>query len=559
MPDSLRDFDPPPQLLRRYLAAFKLSKVSHRFTDVLVLGSGVAGLSAALEASEGPEIEVLLVAKESLEETATSYAQGGVAAVLGSGFAGDSVAQHVKDTLAAADGLADEEAAQVTATEGPERVRELIERGAEFDRDAQGELHFTLEGGHTHPRILHKGDMSGREVERVLLEAVAERSNITVLPHTFAVDLLTRDDQVRGAVLSRADGGLEAAWARRVILATGGAGRLYRETTNPRINTGDGVAMAFRAGCVIQDLEFIQFHPTTLYLAGADRFLITEAVRGEGGILRDGAGQAFMRRFHPLGDLAPRDVVSRAIITVMRERGENKVSLDLSAIPPDRIRARFPRIFEILRGFGIDILSQPIPVRPSAHYSIGGVQTDLSARTSLRGLFAAGEVACTGLHGANRLASNSLLEGLVFGHRAGRAARLEAAEAPPSVPFSVDNVSTGPGPQPPALDLHDLTSSLKSLLWQKVGLERSGTDLVSALELLHSWVPYLLGSDFYEVPSWTVQNMLLTACLLTTAALRREESRGVHYRTDFPRRDDAHWKRHQTLAKSNLAAVRAAR
>lgn len=269
-------------------------------------------------------------------------------------------------------------------------------------------------------------------------------------------------------------------------------------------------------------------------------------------MLRDGAGNAFMRRFHPLGDLAPRDVVSRGIITVLRERGENKALLDLSAIPPERIRSRFPRILEILKGFGIDILHESIPVRPSAHYSIGGVKTDLLARTSLPGLFAAGEVASTGLHGANRLASNSILEGLVFGHRAGHAAREEAGAIPMPQPFSVESPPPAPGPKPAAIDLNDLAHSLKSLLWQKVGLERNGSELVAALKQIQSWVPYVLGSDFYEVPSWTVQNMILTSCLLTLAALRREESRGVHYRTDFPRRDDAHWRRHQTLTQDDL-------
>jgi len=378
------------------------------------------------------------------------------------------------------------------------------------------------------------------------------RPNVTLLHHTFSVDLLAQNECVKGAVLSRPDGELEAAWARRVILATGGAGRLYRETTNPQVSTGDGIAMAFRAGAVLQDLEFIQFHPTTLYLAGADRFLITEAVRGEGGALRDGAGNRFMHRYHPLGDLAPRDVVSRGIISTMRERGENKVYLDLSQIEPERIRSRFPRILEILKGFGIDILREPIPVRPSAHYSIGGAKTDLLGRTSLEGLFAAGEVAATGLHGANRLASNSLLEGLVFGHRAGKAALEEARNVPMPQPFSLQAHPPRSGPKPQALDLNDLTVSLKSLLWQKVGLERHGTDLKAALQQIQSWIPYVLGSDFHEVPSWTVQNMLLTAYLITHSALRREESRGVHYRRDFPQRDDQHWKKHLLLSKEDL-------
>ncbi|HVR73434.1 MAG TPA: L-aspartate oxidase [Planctomycetota bacterium] len=543
-------------LLRRQLVSFKVSQIPHRFTDVLILGSGVAGLSAALEASRDLKTEVLLVAKDQLDETGTNYAQGGIAAVLEPAQTGDSVESHIQDTLTAADGLADEEAVRVTVVEGVARVRELIELGAAFDRDAQGRFHFTLEGGHAHPRILHRGDTSGQEIERVLLESVLERPNVTVLGHTFGVDLLSREGGVMGAILSRPNGELEAAWSSQTILATGGAGRLYRETTNPRISTGDGVAMAFRAGAVLQDIEFIQFHPTTLYIAGADRFLITEAVRGEGGVLRDGAGNRFMHKYHPLGDLAPRDVVSRSIVTTMRERGDNKVYLDLSAIPPERIRLRFPRILEILGGFGIDILREPIPVRPSAHYSIGGVRTDLWARTSLPGLYAAGEVASTGLHGANRLASNSLLEGLVFGHRAGREARGNARGRPIPEPFSVsgslDPTRQRSGPKSAAIDHADLISSLRSLIWLKVGLERNGAELTAALQQIRSWIPYVMGSDFRDVQSWTVQNMILMAYLLTLAGLRREESRGVHYRTDHPKRDDAVWQQHMSLSQADI-------
>ena len=549
MPDSVHFI---PHLLRRNLVSFKVSQIPHRFTDVLVLGSGAAGLSAALAASRDPSTEVLVVAKEELQETSTFYAQGGIVAVMDPQLTGDSIEAHVEDTLRVAEGLGDEEVARVTATEGVLRVRELLELGAAFDRDSQGRIHFALEGGHRFPRILHKGDTTGQEIQRTLLHALKEKENVTFLRQTFAVDLLVEGDLVVGAVLFRPDGDLEAAWARRTILATGGAGRLFRETTNPKIATGDGLAMAFRAGGVLQDLEFVQYHPTTLYLAGADRFLITEAVRGEGGVLRDGSGNAFMSRFHPLGDLAPRDVVSRAMITTMRERGETKAHLDLSAIPPERIRARFPKILEILKGFGIDILREPIPVRPSAHYMIGGVRTDLLGRTSLPGLLAAGEAACTGLHGANRLASNSLLEGLVFGHRAGARAAVEARSARIPVPFSLESPPPSSDFKPAALDLSDLVSSLRSLLWLKVGLERSAPELEAALRQIKSWIPYVLGSDFHDVQSCTAQNMLLVAYLVSWNALRREESRGVHFRSDFPERNDARWQAHLTLSKDQL-------
>jgi L-aspartate oxidase len=542
--------EPFPPLERQSLVSFESSRIPHRFTDVLVVGSGVAGLSAALAAARHAGTNVLLVAKDALDETATRYAQGGVAAVMDPAATGDSLEAHIADTLEAGHGLCDPEAVRILVTEGVERVRELIALGTAFDRDEKGKVAFTLEGGHTFPRILHRGDTTGEEVQRALLDAVRACPNVTALGGTFAVDLLTRDGEAAGAILSRPDGELEAAWAARTVLASGGLGRLYRETTNPRVATSDGVAMAFRAGAVVADLEFVQFHPTTLYLAGAERFLITEAVRGEGGVLRDGAGNRFMARFHPRAELAPRDVVSRGILTTLRERGESEVFLDLSTIPPERVRERFPRILEILAGFGVDILRQPIPVRPSAHYAIGGVRTDLEGRTSLKGLFAAGEVASSGVHGANRLASNSLLEGLVFGHRAGSRAALEAHGARTPAPFSV--------PQPrgkltslSALDLEDLTTSLRSLLWRKVGLERDGVELAAALAQIGAWVSYGLANQCRDPGGWMVQNMLLTSYLLTLSALRREESRGVHFRLDHPEAD-ARFSRRLELSRKDL-------
>ncbi|MBN1441428.1 MAG: L-aspartate oxidase [Planctomycetes bacterium] len=548
-----------PELKRRYLATFRFSRIPHRFSDVLILGGGVAGLSAALAAAASGATEVLLVSKDAPDESATRWAQGGVAAVLSPEQTEDSVEKHIQDSLEAAAGLADEEAVRITVTEGVERVRELIQLGAEFDRDGAGNLHFTREGGHSAPRILHRGDMTGKEVARTLLAAVRERSQIHALFDTFAVDLITEDGACRGALLSRPDGDLEAVWAKTTILATGGAGRLYRETTNPPVATGDGLGMALRAGAQLEDLEFIQFHPTTLYVAGAERFLITEAARGEGGVLRDSSGRAFMERFHPLKDLAPRDIVSRAILTVMREQGENKVWLDLSALSPHRIRARFPHVLEMCAGFGIDIVREPIPVRPSAHYTIGGVMTDIHARTSLEGLLAAGEVACTGLHGANRLGSNSLLEGLVFGHRAGRLAAERASSVPLPQLFSTfgKETETAGAAQTDSrlaggVNLDDLSSSLKSILWYRVGGERNGRDLESALTQIRSWIPYCLGAQFSVPRSWTLQNMLQAAYLITLSALRREESRGVHYRSDFPHTDDERWKKHSTICRDDL-------
>ena len=540
-----------PLLRRRHLAAFRTSGIAHRFTDVLVIGSGVSGLSAALAAAAEPGCEILVLAKDTLAETATRYAQGGIAAVVEPQRTGDSVERHIEDTLATGQGLTDLETARLTVTEGVTRVQEFLGYGVQFDRDDAGELQFTLEGGHSYPRILHRGDTTGHEIERVLLEQAAARPGISFLSNTFAIDLLGDDRQVTGALLWRPHGEFEAVWARQTILATGGLGRVYRETTNPAVATGDGVAMAFRAGAALEDLEFIQFHPTTLYLAGADRLLITEAVRGEGGVLRDSSGKRFMERFHAQADLAPRDVVSRGIIEVLRKRGENKVFLDFSPIPPARIQRRFPRILEVLRGFGIDILHEPVPVRPSAHYTLGGVCTDLEGRTSVPGLLAAGEVAATRLHGANRLASNSLLEGFVFGHRAGRQAAQEARSCANPQPHSV-TMTPAATSGTSGIDLADLRTSLTSLLWHKVGLERSGEKLSEALEQITSWLPYGLGRDYDDVPSWTVQNMLLNAYLITAAALGREESRGVHFRSDFPNKDDARFRQHLSLSRDDL-------
>ena len=535
---------------RRYLADFEISRIAHRFTDILVIGSGIAGLACALAAAENEDLEVLVLAKSDLKESATRWAQGGIAAVVLPERTGDSLQDHIQDTVEVAAGLANEENLHIMVSEGVDRVKELVEFGTNFDRNTDGDLQLTREGAHSFARILHRGDTTGQEITRAMVEAVLEHKNILCRPGTFAIDLLDREGACIGALVTNETGELEAIWARQTILATGGAGRLYRETTNPSIATGDGLAMAFRAGAELVDLEFIQFHPTTLYLAGADRFLITEAIRGEGGVLRTKSGEAFMERFHPLADLAPRDIVSRSILEIMKETGENRVWLDLAAIAPERIRERFPRILELSRSFGIDILSQPLPVRPSAHYSIGGIATDSHGRTSVPGLLAAGEAACTGVHGANRLGSNSLLEGLVFGHRSGlEAARAAAGLARPDGSPEVDAAEKPGG----SLDLADLLSSLKSLVWYKVGVERNGKDLSNALEQLSTWTAYPLAADFRDIESWTLQNMLQTAWLLTYCALRRQESRGVHFRADHPERDDANFRRNMSISRADFS------
>jgi L-aspartate oxidase len=538
-------------LLQPRLVGFRASRVSHRFTDILVLGSGVAGLSACLAAAERPDLEILLLSKDKLEESSTQYAQGGIAAVLEPERCADSTADHAADTIEAACGLADSEVVRQVVTEGVDAVEELIRRGARFDRH-HGQLHFTQEGGHARPRILHRADRTGAEIVRALLEAAQRLPQLTTLHHTFAIDLLV-DGEGRccGALTFRPANVLQAIWARRVVLATGGAGRLYRETTNPHVTTGDGLAMAFRAGATLRDMEFVQFHPTTLYVAGAERFLITEAVRGEGGKLVDARGERFMERYDPRGELAPRDIVSRSILRHMAETKETRVFLDLSAIPAARIREHFPFLVKLARRFGIDATHEPIPVRPSAHYTVGGVRVDRDGATELPGLFAVGEVSSTGLHGANRLGSNSLLEGLVYGRRAGRraAAELDGGGERLRFPFDVSAERDAARKVDPGhIDVADLQHSLQSLLWREVGIERQEQGLVHALEQIEDWTSYVLPVIFTEARGWTLQNMLTTAYLITLGALRRRESRGVHYRIDFPE-PDPEWQRHQDISR----------
>ncbi len=546
----------PNPIKRSHLESFNRARISHRFTDVLVIGSGVAGLSAAIAAADGtPRVEVLLIAKAELSEGSTQWAQGGIAAVLDPEQHSDRLDYHVDDTVRAGCELSDPDVVSTVVSEGVDGVRALLDWGAAFDREG-GALHFTQEGGHSHPRILHSADSTGREIERVLLSRALDFGNITSLARTFAIDLAIRaDGTCRGALVYRPTGVLQMLWAKRVILATGGAGRLYRETTNPPVTTGDGLAMAFRAGARLRDLEFVQFHPTTLYVAGADRFLITEAARGEGGRIVDADGEPFMHLYHPKGDLAPRDVVSRGIVQHMKETGTNKVFLDLSSLSSDHVRRHFPQIQELCARFGIDIPDEPIPVRPSAHYTLGGVVVDRDGATDVPGLFAVGEVSSTGLHGANRLGSNSLLEGLVYGKRAGARVARECAELddfrPPfdDTPLRSGEASTTP--RTPPLNLQDLQQSLQSLLWRHAGIERTGDGLRDAIVQIREWISYVLPGQFAKPEGWTLQNMLTTAFLIVRAALRREESRGVHSRSDFPDSSEA-WRKHQTVSRLEL-------
>jgi L-aspartate oxidase len=523
----------------RYILPFDTRHLPHLFSDILVLGSGAAGLRAA--AAAAPRRRVLVVTKGDPMDSNTSQAQGGVASVLDSA---DSFDRHLEDTLLAGDGLCDRNVAHTVIREGPDELRLLEKWGLRFDRE-NGRISLTREGGHSRRRVAHAGgDATGLRISDIMLRHVKGLPAVSILENCFAVDLLTDPDggRVLGAVVIRADGELAVIRAGAVILASGGLGRIFQETTNPDVATGDGMAMAYRAGAQLRDLEFVQFHPTSLYLPGADRFLITEAVRGEGGVLRDKEGCRFMPDYHPRGELAPRDVVSRAILAQMKKTDGACVYLDLTAVRSvDPVR-RFPNIAQKLLGYNIHIARDLIPVRPSAHYLIGGVAADLDGRTTLDGLFVCGEAASTGLHGANRLGSNSLLEALVTGRRAGRTAAEEAREGDDgAISAAVSTAFTSDGP---GLDLSDVENSVRSLVWRRVGIERNGEGLLDALEKLAFWSGYILRSPLATPRALELKNMITLARLAAKNALRREETRGVHFRADFPTRDDEKWGRH---------------
>jgi L-aspartate oxidase len=467
-----------------------------------VVGAGVAGLRAAIELA--PAGKVLVVAKDSLQESASQYAQGGIAAALSDD---DEVELHEKDTLIAGDGLCDAEAVRVLVEEGPRAIEELIEFGAEFDRK-DGELMFGREGAHSRNRILHAhGDSTGREIARALYAKAASLANVEFRTFAAVSDFAVADGEVRGAWACDQKPVLISA--RAVLLATGGLGRVYKETTNPNVATGDGVAIAYRAGATIQDIEFVQFHPTALHLEGAPRFLLSEALRGHGAYLRNAKGERFIE------ELAPRDVVSRAIVAEIRSSGAEHVFLDMTHFGPGDVAKHFPRIYETCLKYGLDISTQPAPIHPAAHYAMGGVRTDLNGRTDVARLFAAGEVASTGVHGANRLASNSLLEGLVFGARAGVAMRETGLGSPPEQ-------------NAPALFQQDITETqLRQWMWDDCGIIRSAAPLRGLVERLEA-LPVIRGRDFER------RNIAQLASLIARCALAREESRGGHYRTDFP-------------------------
>jgi L-aspartate oxidase len=529
----------------RYLAPFHPKRVPHHFTDLLIIGGGLAGLRAALAAD--PRLSVLVITKDSLLQSNSSYAQGGIAGVLDPE---DRFENHVADTLAAGGNLCDPAVVEMVVREAQERIGELMEWGANFDREA-GSLALGREGGHSHFRIVHAlGDATGKEVMRAVIERVRSLPNLFTWQNTFTLDLLTHEGACRGALVWNESHGKTLVWAKQTILCTGGAGQIYRESTNPEVATGDGHALAYRAGAELRDMEFMQFHPTVLYIAGSSRNLITEAMRGEGALLIDRNGHRFMPEYDPRAELAPRDIVSRAIVTQMDKTRHSNVFLDLSHLNSQHVRTRFPGIAAICAEFGLDITRDPIPVRPGAHYMIGGVTVDLEGRTTVPGLWGAGEVTSSGLHGANRLASNSLLEGLVYGAHAGEGASRAALEIEDDFHALLLENPQAPEPVEP-LDLADIRNSLKSLMWRDVGVRRDRAGLAEALRTIDQWRRYVLGRQFTTSAGWQLQNMLCVARLMTEAALEREESRGVHLRTDFPNTDNEHWRRHITFCRNS--------
>jgi len=541
-------------LKRRYLLSFESRRLPHIFTDVVVIGGGAAGLRAAIEvAGHG---QVIVLAKGPVEESNTYYAQGGMAAVIDPA---DSLEAHVADTTATGCGLGDEEVIRHVIAEAPSHIQQMRDWGLGFDM-VDGSLSLGREGGHKAHRIVHaEGDATGRVLVETLLRRAREMDNLKVFDECFAIDLLTDPPDAGdgaaccGVLTFHPRYGLQIIRARQTILAAGGAGMLWRETSNPPIATADAMAMAYRAGVMLADLEMMQFHPTTLYVAGATRSLISEAVRGEGAYLLDREGKRFMAEYHEMGELAPRDIVSRAIIEQMARTDATHVFLDVRHLGAEAFARRFPQIDHQCRSFGIDPGTVPIPVHPAAHYMIGGAQVDIDGQTSLPGLLACGEASCTGLHGANRLDSNSLTEALVFGQRCGQLAAAAINESNDKLTARPIKWANEPSDRT-ELDLTDIRNSLRSVMWRNVGIVRRGERLTETLEIVDFWCRYVLDKEFFDTAGWEVQNMLTAAHLIAECAMRRTETRGVHYRQDFPDTDPV-WARHQRVRRTEHQLV----
>jgi L-aspartate oxidase len=512
--------------------------------DFLIIGSGVAGLRAAIELA--PYGNVAVVTKDRPAESSTEYAQGGIAVALSDE---DEVGIHFEDTLRAGDGLCREKAVKILVEEGPERILELISWGAEFDKEGT-RLDFTMEAAHSRKRVLHAhGDSTGKELERVLLNKVRSFPAIRKYPFAFTEDLIVKDGQCLGAFVL-VERKITALFAKSTVLATGGAGQVFLRTTNPSVATGDGMAIALRAGAVLEDMEFIQFHPTVLFAPSAPQFLLSEAMRGEGALLRNIHKELFMKGYHPDAELAPRDVVTRAILSQMVRTRASHVYLDLTHLDANFVKNRFPRIYATCLQCDIDITKELIPVSPAAHYVMGGIKTGTDGSTSIKGLYAAGEVACTGVHGANRLASNSLLEGLVFGARAGRAAAdygrpltMHHAEAVTRKGAASDSSFY----EMSNFELEEIRHSLRRLMWEKVGIIRCEKSLAEARKNFEKW-SFILDKTFRTRRELELKNMIEVSRVITESALFRRGSVGGHYRSDHPDKG-AGWERHTTFKK----------
>ncbi|MCH1641719.1 L-aspartate oxidase [Paenibacillus timonensis] len=521
-------------MIPQYLVDFEAGRLPIVDTDVIVIGSGIAGLFTAIKASE--KDRVILITKKSMLESNTRYAQGGIAAVISED---DSPAYHRQDTLLAGAGLCSSEAVDILVNEGPEGVKELMMLGTAFDLE-NGELALTKEGAHSHRRILHAhGDATGYEIVRALSEQAGAHPNIEIWDNHYVIDLITEENECLGALVQRPDGQRVFLRGNATILCSGGAGQLYRYTTNPEVATGDGMAIAYRAGAVLRDMEFIQFHPTSLCYPGAPRFLISEAVRGEGAVLRNIKGKRFMSKYHELLELAPRDIVARAIVSEMEATGASIVYLDITHEDPEKVRSRFPTIYETCLSYGLDLTADWIPVAPAAHYMMGGVRVSHHGETSVHRLFACGEVSSTGVHGANRLASNSLSEAIVFGRRIIQRIR----ELPPrtrtgeAVSYQADRQAPAP------FSLVERRLDLQKTMVRRAGLRRTAEGLAKGIEELERHQA-IFSQALHTRDQWEYANMLTCALLLAKSALAREESRGGHYREDFPERSDERWRKH---------------
>jgi L-aspartate oxidase len=527
-------------MIPQYIVDFDWESLPREETDVIVIGAGIAGLFTAIKASK--RHRVLMITKKSVFDSNTRYAQGGIAAVTSDE---DSPEFHRQDTLTAGAGLCDGTAVDVLVHEGPQGVQDLIRFGTNFDV-VDGRFALTQEGAHSRRRILHaNGDATGYEIVRALAEKVGQNPSIGLWDDHFVLDLLTAGGECRGALVQKPDGSRVAVFSKAVVLCTGGTGQLYRYTTNPDVATGDGVAMAYRAGAVIRDMEFIQFHPTSLCYPGAPRFLISEAVRGEGAFLRNIRGERFMDNYHPQLELAPRDVVARAIVSEMELTKSTYVYIDITHQSPEFIRHRFPTIYEYCLHYGLDLTADWIPVAPAAHYMMGGVRTDLHGETNIKRLFACGEASSTGVHGANRLASNSLSEAVVFARRiVERIHRLTPPAKPAAFRCQEDRRAA------PAGTIIERRLKLQKMMVRYVGLKREGDGLAKALEELYRQLP-IYQACLTKREEFEFANLLTCALLIAESALAREESRGAHCREDFPERDDLRWHRHTIVDREN--------